>query len=134
MFGGFGAFDARSYADEARERWSDSDAYKGSMRRAPRYTKDDWLRIHAEGDEPVQALASLMKAGAAATSREARDAADRARLASRPVLHPCSRQFHVNLASMYEVDPRLGDYYESRAPGLRDYVVAAIRANLARDA
>lgn len=33
---------------------------------------------------------------------------------------------------MYEADPRFGDFYESRAEGLRDFVVAAIRANAAR--
>ena len=134
MFEGFDAFDRGPYADEARERWGDTDAYKESTRRAQSYTKDDWARIQAEGEEPVHALASLMKAGAAATSREAMDAADRARLHIDRYFYPCSRQFHVNLAAMYEADPRFGDYYESRAPGLRDYVVAAIRANLDRDA
>ena len=132
MFEGFDAFDGGPYADEARERWGDTDAYRESMRRAQRYTKQDWARIQAEGEEPVQELIRLMQAGAGPTSEEAMDAADRARLHIDRWFYPCSREFHVNLAAMYEADARFGEYYESRAPGLRDYVVAAIRANAAR--
>ena len=132
MFEGFDAFDGGPYAEEAKERWGDTDAYRESTRRAKTYSKADWQRIQAEGDEPVQALTALMRAGVAPDAAEAMDAADRARLHIDRWFYPCSREFHTNLAAMYESDPRFGEFYESRAPGLRDYVVAAIRANAAR--
>ena len=132
MFEGFEAFDGGPYAEEAKERWGDTDAYRESTRRAKSYSKADWARIQAEGEEPVRALTALMQAGVAPTDERAMDAADRARLHIDRNFYPCSRTFHVNLAAMYETDPRFGDYYESRAAGLRDYVVAAIRANAMR--
>ena len=132
MFEGFDAFDGGPYAEEAKERWGDTDAYRESTRRAKSYTKADWARIQAEGDEPVQALIALMHAGVAPTDARAMDAADRARLHIDRWFYPCSREFHANLAAMYEADARFGDFYESRASGLRDYVVTAIRANAAR--
>ena len=132
MFEGFDGFDGGPHAEEARERWGDTEAYRESRRRAKSYTKEDWARIQAEGEEPVAALAELMKAGARPTDPAARDAAERARRHIDRWFYPCSHEFHLNLAAMYESDPRFGDHYESRAPGLRDFVVAAIRANAAR--
>jgi hypothetical protein len=46
----FGDFDPGAHADEAQERWGDSDAFKQSARRAAVYTKDDWLAMKAEAD------------------------------------------------------------------------------------
>jgi DNA-binding transcriptional MerR regulator len=132
MFEGFEGFDGGPHAEEARERWGDTEAYRESTRRTKRYTKEDWARIQAEGEEPVAALAALMKAGARPTDPAARDAAERARRHIDRWFYPCSHELHANLAAMYEADPRFGDHYESRAPGLRDFVVAAIRANAAR--
>jgi MerR family transcriptional regulator, thiopeptide resistance regulator len=131
MFEGFDELGG-PYAEEARERWGDTDAYRESARRTKSYSREDWVRIKAEGDEPVEALAGLMRAGVAPTDTRAMDAADRARLHIDRWFYPCSHEFHANLAAMYEADPRFGDNYEKRAPGLRDYVVAAIRANARR--
>ena len=131
MFEGFDAFGG-PYAGEARERWGETDAYRESMRRAKKYSKADWAQIKAAGEEPVEALKALMAAGTPPTDPAAMDAADRARLHIDRWFYPCSREFHVGLASLYESDARFAEYYEKRAPGLRDYVVAAIRANAER--
>lgn len=44
----FGSFDPEAHAEEARERWGSTDAYRESARRTRGYTKADW-RIGAEG-------------------------------------------------------------------------------------
>src|SRR5689334_23987956 len=44
----FGEHDPTQYADEAEQRWGDTDAYKQSQERTSRYTKQDWLDIKAE--------------------------------------------------------------------------------------
>lgn len=64
MFEGFDEFDGGPHAEEARARWGDTDAYRESMRRAQGYSREDWAKIRAEGEEPVRALAELMRAGA----------------------------------------------------------------------
>ena len=51
MFEVFGDFDPAQYEIEVKERWGDTDAYRESARRTSRYTKDDWKRIKAEGDD-----------------------------------------------------------------------------------
>ena len=47
----FGEHDPEQYEAEAEERWGDTDAYAQSKRRTAAYTKEDWLRIKAEGED-----------------------------------------------------------------------------------
>ena len=44
-------FDEAEYANEAKETWGQTDAYKESMRRARLYTSDDWAKVKSEGEE-----------------------------------------------------------------------------------
>src|SRR5690606_18679469 len=105
MFDGFDEFDQTKYEEEARERWGDTDAYRESMRRAKRYSKEDWARFRAEGEEVEGALAELLAAGRSPGDPESMDAAERARLLIDRWFYPCSREFHVGLAEMYVSDP-----------------------------
>lgn len=126
MFAGFGDFDQADHAEEARERWGDTDAYRESMRRAKRYTKEDWTRIKAEADGIEARWVTLM---------EGRGPADAAHIAEEYRLHidrwfyPLSRAGHVKLAELYTSDARFEQHYEKRAAGLAAYVAASIRAN-----
>ena len=72
----FGPFDPDKYAAEAKKQWGDTDAYRESARRSAEYSKDDWLRIKAEGELATQRLAAAMTAGLPAGSAEAMDAAE----------------------------------------------------------
>ncbi|MGV9241834.1 MerR family transcriptional regulator, partial [Streptomyces nigra] len=47
----FGENDPEQYAEEAEQRWGDTEAYAESQRRAAAYTKEDWQRIQAEAAE-----------------------------------------------------------------------------------
>jgi MerR family transcriptional regulator, thiopeptide resistance regulator len=39
----FGDFRSEDYAEEAKQRWDDTEAYRQSQRRVATYTKEDWL-------------------------------------------------------------------------------------------
>jgi len=132
MFEGFGDLDHLETAQEAEERWGDTPAYRESMRRMKKYSKDDWERIEIEGDALEAEMAALLKAGADPAGDEAMDVAERARLHVDRWFYPCSHRMHVGLADMYESDPRFRAHYEERAEGLCDFFVAAIRANAER--
>src|SRR5919112_4854557 len=47
----FGEFDPEQYEEEVQERWGETDAYAQSKRRTSSYTKEDWVRIKAEGED-----------------------------------------------------------------------------------
>ena len=132
MFEVFGEFDPKEHEDEAKRRWGKTDAYTESARRTKRYTKDDWKKIKAEADEILDAYGALKEKGAEASSVEAMDVAERARLHIDRWYYPCPRAMHAALGRMYVDDARFAAHYEKRAAGLAQFVHDAIAANAAR--
>ena len=129
MFEVFGDHDPTAYADEVRARWGETDAYAESSRRTSTYSKEDWHRVQAEGDEVVTAFASAMAAGLPADSSEAKAAAELHRRQIDRNFYACSYEMQTGLAAMYLADERFTKYYDDRAPGLAQYVHDAIYAN-----
>ena len=119
-------------ADEVKERWGDTDAYRESQRRAASYSKDDWVRIVAESEAVTRQMLSAMAAGLPATSPEAMDAAEAHRRQIDSSFYPCSLEMHRTLGEMYLADPRFTATYESMAAGMAQYVRDAIEANAGR--
>ena len=127
----FGEHDPDQYADEARDRWGDTDSYRTSQQRAAGYGKDDWLRIKAEGDEIAQRFAAALAAGLPADGPEARQVARDHRAHISRWFYECTPQMQRGLAQMYVEDERFTRTYEDRAPGLARYVHDAILADTA---
>ena len=125
----FGGFDPDEHAQEAQERWGDTDAYKESNRRTSRYTKDDWKRIKDESDEWGRRLAAAMDAGLPADSPEARELAEEHRSHISRWFYECSYDIHTGLADMYIADPRFTATYENIKPGMTQYLHDAVHAN-----
>jgi DNA-binding transcriptional MerR regulator len=132
MFEVFGDFDPNEHAEEAEQRWGDTDAYRESQRRVSSYTKQDWLRLKAEGEQVEQRLAEAFTAGLPADSLEAMDAAEAHRQQISTWFYDCTYEIHQGLAEMYTADERFAAHYNQRAPGLAGYVRAAILANARR--
>jgi len=128
----FGDFDPTAHAEEAEERWGDTDAYRQSRQRTGRYGKGDWLRIRREGDAVDTRLAGLMAEGVPPGDERAMEAAEAHRRHITTWFYDCSKAMHLGLADMYEADPRFARHYEDRSVGLAAYVAAAIRANAER--
>jgi DNA-binding transcriptional MerR regulator len=120
------------WADEARERWGETDEYRESQQRTASYTKDDWARIKAETDANVQEFADALRAGTPADGAAAMDAAERHRQHIRENFYDCGYPMHECLAQIYVGDPRFTANYDSVEPGLAQYVHDAILANSAR--
>jgi DNA-binding transcriptional MerR regulator len=125
----FGDFDPDEYAEEAEQRWGDTDAYAESVRRTNRYTKEDWQRFQAESADWGRRLSALMDAGAPAEGEEAMAQAEEHRLQIGQWFYECSFEIHTGLADMYVDDPRFTAYYENLKPGMARYLHDAIHAN-----
>ncbi len=125
----FGDFDPAEYEAEARERWGDTDAYRESVRRTASYTKADWETLGHEADEINAAFVALMEAGAPADGEEARTTAERHRGHISKWFYECTPEIHAGLGQMYVADPRFRENIDRAAPGLAQYVAAAIAAN-----
>ena len=127
----FDGFDPKQYEEEAEERWGDSNAYKESMRRTKRYTKQDWIKIKAEEKEIMKTLASKLEEGATPDDRVVIGLAERHRLHLDRWFYPCSHQMHVGLAEMYVADDRFRAAFEKHGIGMAEFLAEAIRANAA---
>jgi DNA-binding transcriptional MerR regulator len=130
----FGEHDPEQYADEARERWGETDAYRTSQRRAATYTKDDWVRIRDEAEAILGRFAAAHAAGLPPDGPDAMDAAREHRAHITRWFYECTPEIHRGLAQMYIDDERFTRHYEDRAPGLARYVHDAIIADTARPA
>jgi len=128
----FGDFDPGAHADEARERWGETESYRESARRTARYGQAEWAQLGAESGAIEAELQALMQAGVPADDPRAMDAAERHRLHIDRWFYPCAFEMHVGLAEMYVADERFTRHYDQRAPGLAIYVHDAIVANAAR--
>lgn len=121
-----------SYAQEAEQRWGDTDAWKESQRRSRSYTKEQWQQIKEEGDRVNARFVELMTAGVAADSEQAMDAAEAARQQICTWFYDCPRSMHASIAEMYVADPRFTKTYEDIHEGMAQYVRDAVVANADR--
>jgi DNA-binding transcriptional MerR regulator len=128
----FGEHDPSQYDAEVEERWGETDAYRESRRRTSSYTKEDWLRIKAEGADVERRFAEAQRSGVAADSEQAMDVAEEHRQHISRWFYDCPPEMHAGLGRMYVEDERFTAHYEQIAPGLAQYVSTAVQANAAR--
>jgi DNA-binding transcriptional MerR regulator len=128
----FGDFKPEEHAEEAKQRWGGTDAYRQSQRRVSKYTKEDWLKIKAEHDEVAANLAALFESGAAPESEEAMAAVEAHRQHMSRWYYECSYEIHRGLGEMYVGDEKFRANYDVLAPGLSEFIRDAARANAER--
>jgi MerR family transcriptional regulator, thiopeptide resistance regulator len=128
----FGDWLPEEYEAEAEERWGDTEAWAQSQRRTRSYTKEDWVRIKAEGDDVERRFAEALRSGVPADSERAMDVAEEHRQQISRNFYDCPPEMHAGLGRMYVEDERFTAHYEQRAPGLAQYVSTAVQANAAR--
>lgn len=128
----FGDWLPEDYEVEAEERWGGTEAYGQSQRRVATYTKDDWLRINAEGEEIEARLVAAAVAGEPPDGSAAMDLMEEYRQHISRWYYDCGYDIHRGLGDMYVDDPRFRARYEGIAPGLAQYVRDASHANADR--
>lgn len=112
---------SEQYAEEAHQRWGETDQWRQSQQRVARLSKQDWMRIKAEDDVLLRDLAAAMSRGVAPGCTDADALAARHR-AGIDRFYDCSDDMHRCLAQMYVTDVRFTAYYDDVAPGLAQYV------------
>ncbi|MFS8479409.1 MAG: MerR family transcriptional regulator [Micromonosporaceae bacterium] len=125
----FGDFNPDEYAEEVEQRLGGTDAYRESMNRVGRYTKEDWLRHRQANADWAERLVAVMESGAPADSPEAMELAEEHRQLICRWFYECTYEIHTGLADMYVDDPRFTAYYEKIKPGMAAYLREAIHAN-----
>jgi DNA-binding transcriptional MerR regulator len=109
------------YAEEAEQRWSETDEWKQSRQRVSRMSKQDWIDVKTEGDALLAALAQA-KRDAVTPGSEAADALAVRHRESIDRFYDCSDEMQRCLAEMYLADERFTRYYDDAEPGLAQFV------------
>lgn len=124
--------DPTRHADEAEQRWGDTDAYRQSQARTRRYGKPDWVRLKAEQEELLARTAQAFRDGVASDSDAGVALAEEHRLGIDRWFYACSYDMHRSLGRTYVDDERFTAYYDKAAPGLALWLRDAIEANAVR--
>ena len=116
------------YADEARQRWGDTDAYRQSQAKAKAYGKADWARINKESKAVFSGFAKLNQEGASPDSQEAKSLVKTWQGVITRYFYDCSDEIMLGLAAMYEGDERFEKNIDKAGAGTAKFMSAAIRA------
>ena len=129
----FGEHFSEEYAEEAEQRWGDTDKWRQSQQRTAAYTKADWEQVKAEADALNEAFVAARAQGPA-DSDAAMDAAEAHKRHIEERFYDLDHAFHRCLGDTYVDDERWRATYDAVQPGLAQYVRDAIHANADRHA
>jgi MerR family transcriptional regulator, thiopeptide resistance regulator len=128
----FGGFRPEDHAEEAKQRWGETESYRESNRRVSKYKKDDWQRLKAEEAEVRVCLTAAFEAGLAPDSEEAMVVAEAHRQHISRWFYECTYDIHRGLTEMYVSDERFRSHYDMQSPGLASFIREAALANAER--
>ncbi|SCG45980.1 DNA-binding transcriptional regulator, MerR family [Micromonospora zamorensis] len=127
----FGQGWREDWAEEARERWGDSDEWAQFERNAAVSSEDGRRRMQADGDALYSELAAAKRSGVAPGSDEANDLAEQHREMIGQ-LFACTHSMQVCLGQRYVQDARFSAYFDAREPELSSWLSEVIDANALR--
>lgn len=114
-----------AYAQEAKERWGNTDAYRESAKRTAAYTREDWACANAEMAEIFSGFAKLV--GQDPIGPEVRAMATRWRDLIEKRFYPCSDELLGNLGQMYLADERFRKTLDAYGEGTAALMSEALR-------
>lgn len=115
LYDTFGEETVKKYADEVKQRWGHTEAYKQSMERASKMTKADTEKYKQDSDRFMKKVAETMDKGATSPEFQALIAEH---FESLSTWYEPNLEMYRGLAKMYVEDPRFTAYYEKYHEGL----------------
>jgi DNA-binding transcriptional MerR regulator len=112
------------YAEEARQKYGNSDAYKESKRKTSQYSKEDWAKITAEQDENYKRIAAFIDKDPA--DPEVQKAIEKNRQHITNYFYNCTPEIFRGLGDLYVNDERFTANIDKYKPGLAKFLREAI--------
>jgi DNA-binding transcriptional MerR regulator len=125
LYDGFSKEKIEKYAEEAKERWGHTEAYKQSQERAKKMSKGDMARIQKESDALMKEIAAVINKKPSDTTVQ--KLIDRHYNNLRNFYEP-NLEMYRGLGNMYVDDSRFTAYFEKYAKGLAIFMRDAINA------
>lgn len=112
------------YAQETKERYGNSDAYKESQNKTTKYSKGDWENIMGEAGEIYSSLASLMDRDP--SDSEVQSLVEKWRNHITKNFYNCTPEIFRGLALMYTADERFTENIDKYGEGLAQFLSDAM--------
>ncbi len=125
LYGAFTKKEAEEYAEEARERWGNTDSYKQSTERVQNMTKEQLDKVVTDSETLTREIAEHMDNDPA--SEAVQELIKRHYEGLRTFYEP-TLEMYRGLAEMYVQDPRFTAFYEKYAAGLAQFMHDAMIA------
>ena len=116
----------RQYAEEAKQRWGDTDAYKESEQKTAGYSDDKWDDVNA-GLNAVFADFALIKDSETPESEAAQTLVKRLQDYITCNFYTCTKEILAGLGQMYTADERFKANIDKNGKGTTDFVSEAIK-------
>ena len=118
----------KKYADEAREKWGVTEAYKESEERTKNYDEGKWQKVSGEQSEIFAEFAALAAEGVKPDSSEAMTLAAKWQKYISDHFYECTDEILAGLAEMYIADERFKVNLDKAGDGTAEFMSAAIKA------
>ena len=116
----------KNYKDEARSRWSDTDAYREHEQKTKNYTKEKW----AEANDGLMAIfvefAACKDSGVSAASAEVQAFVAKLQAHITENYYTCTDEILAGLGQMYVADERFKKNIDKYGEGTAEFVSTAI--------
>jgi DNA-binding transcriptional MerR regulator len=122
LYAGFTREQAERYPRQARELWGEERVTEAEDK-VRKLSKDAWARIGQQGEEATRAMAALIGRSADDDEVQAAIAQHHAWIEN---FYPAPAEVYHGLGKMYVEHPEFRKFYEDRAEGLAEFMLAAI--------
>lgn len=121
LYGNFSKEEMDKYAEEARQKWGNTEAFKQSQERVQKMGKAGLAKVIQEAGELTQEIAAAMKNGQDPKSEAVQKLIARHYNGLRAFYEP-NLAMYRGMAKMYVDDPRFKTNYENVAVGLAQFM------------
>lgn len=128
MFDGFDMIEIEKhkerYAEETKEKYGSSEAYKESVRRTSKYTKEDWARIYAESEDINRKIMNNMDKGP--KDPVVQEGVAKLRQHITDSYYNCTIEIFRGLGDLYVQDERFAKNIDKDKPGYAEFLREAM--------
>lgn len=117
----------KQYADEAKQRWGNTDAYKESEQKTADYSADKWNDVNAGLNAVLAEFAVALKGGAVPESEIAQSLVKKLQQYITDNFYTCTNEILAGLGQMYVADDRFKSNIDKNGAGTAEFISEAIR-------
>ena len=114
------------YAEEVKQRWGSTDAYKESVQRTSSYSKADWDNAYSALDDVLCGFAELNRNSTDPDCEAARLQVEKLQQCITDNYYTCTKEILAGLGQMYVADERFRNNIDKHGEGTAEYISMCI--------